>query len=141
LDRSSLRRLLLLGSDDKKENMVVEKNSYQQKIAEVKVQRSKRRGDRMSRNLGLRTALCAVAAFPTTRLVGQAVSLDPVKMARIGTVDERFQSYNIEMVEVIGGRFWKPYGSTTNESKAQESASGFRSGGHRSEPLSISSAH
>ncbi len=69
-------------------------------------------------------ALCAVAVvFPTTRLVGQVVSLDPVKMARIGTVDERFQSYNIEMVEVIGGRFWKPYGSTTNESKAQESAS------------------
>ena len=43
-------------------------------------------------------------------------------MPRIGTVDERFQSYNIEMVEVIGGRFWKPYGSTTNESKAQEPA-------------------
>ncbi len=31
-------------------------------------------------------------------------------MARIGTVDERFQSYNVEMVEVTGGRFWKPYG-------------------------------
>jgi hypothetical protein len=30
-------------------------------------------------------------------------------MPRIGTVDPRFQSYNIEMVEVIGGRFWKPY--------------------------------
>jgi len=30
-------------------------------------------------------------------------------MARIGTVDERFQSFNIEMVEIIGGRFWKPY--------------------------------
>src|SRR5580700_10748612 len=82
----------------------------------------------MSRNPGLRTfviaAFCAVAVvFPSTRLVGQVVSLDPVKMARIGTVDERFQSYNIEMVEVIGGRFWKPYGSTTNESKAQDSAS------------------
>src|SRR5580704_11838935 len=82
----------------------------------------------MNRNPGLRTfviaALCAVAVvFPTTRLVGQIVSLDPVKMARIGTVDERFQSYNIEMVEVIGGKLWKPYGSTTNESKAQESAS------------------
>ena len=81
----------------------------------------------MNRNPVLRTfviaALCAVAVvFPTTRLVGQVVSLDPVKMARIGTVDERFQSYNIEMVEVIGGRFWKPYGSTTNESKAQEPA-------------------
>jgi len=57
-------------------------------------------------------ALCTVAVvFPTTRLAGQVVSLDPAKMARIGTVDERFQSYNIEMVEVTGGRFWKPYGS------------------------------
>jgi hypothetical protein len=32
-------------------------------------------------------------------------------MPRVGTVDERFQSYNIEAVEVTGGRFWKPYGS------------------------------
>jgi hypothetical protein len=31
-------------------------------------------------------------------------------MARMGTVDERFQSFNIEMVEVTGGRFWRPYG-------------------------------
>jgi hypothetical protein len=31
-------------------------------------------------------------------------------MTRVGTVDERFQSYNVEMVEVTGGRFWKPYG-------------------------------
>jgi hypothetical protein len=44
-------------------------------------------------------------------------------MPRIGTVDERFQSYNIEMVEVIGGRFWKSYGSSAaNDSEAQESA-------------------
>ena len=82
----------------------------------------------MNRNPGLRTfvttALCAVAVvFPTTRLAGQIVSLDPAKMARIGTVDERFQSYNIEMVEVIGGRFWKPYASSpTNSGKALESA-------------------
>jgi glycosyl hydrolase family 79 len=32
-------------------------------------------------------------------------------MTPIGTIDERFQSYNIEMVEVTGGRFWKPYDS------------------------------
>src|SRR6202008_56034 len=61
--------------------------------------------------------------FLATRLMAQVASLDPAKMSRIGTVDDRFQSYNIEMVEVIGGRFWKPYGSTPNESKAQESAS------------------
>src|SRR6476646_8142903 len=36
-------------------------------------------------------------------------ALVPASMARVGTVDERFESYNIEMVEVIGGRFWKPY--------------------------------
>jgi len=40
-----------------------------------------------------------------------AIKVDPAGMARLGTVDERFQSYNIEMVEVTGGRFWKPYAS------------------------------
>ena len=57
--------------------------------------------------------------FLATRLMAQVASLDPGKMPTIGTVDERFQSYNIEMVEVIGGRFWKPYANTKNESKAQ----------------------
>ncbi len=37
-------------------------------------------------------------------------SLVPANMPRIGTVDDRYQSFNVEMVEVIGGRFWKPYG-------------------------------
>ncbi|MBE7182658.1 MAG: hypothetical protein INR71_15875, partial [Terriglobus roseus] len=37
---------------------------------------------------------------------------DPHTMKAIAKVDPRFQSYNIEMVEVIGGRFWKPYTST-----------------------------
>ena len=84
-------------------------------------------GDGMKRSNGSRmctaTALCTVAVvFLATQLMAQVASLDPAKMPTIGTVDERFQSYNIEMVEVIGGRFWKPYGSTTNESKAQEPA-------------------
>ena len=33
----------------------------------------------------------------------------PASMPRIATIDERFQSYNVEMVEVTGGRFWRPY--------------------------------
>jgi hypothetical protein len=41
-------------------------------------------------------------------------SIKPASMPRIGTVDERFQSYNIEMVEVTGGRFWRPYGREPN---------------------------
>jgi heparanase 1 len=40
---------------------------------------------------------------------GSPSSINPTTMPRIGSVDERFQSYNIEMVEVTGGRFWKPY--------------------------------
>ena len=45
-----------------------------------------------------------------SRAGAQPVSLSPARMSRIGAVDERFQSYNIEMIEVTGGRFWKPYG-------------------------------
>jgi len=38
-------------------------------------------------------------------------TLTPSSLPRIGSVDVRFQSYNIEMVEVTGGWFWKPYRS------------------------------
>lgn len=50
-------------------------------------------------------------AAPADRPVGH---LQPKEMHRIGAVDERFQSYNIEMVEITGGRFWKPYASPTS---------------------------
>lgn len=43
--------------------------------------------------------------MPTT-----PVEVAPAKMPRLGTIDERFQSYNVEMVEVTGGEFWRPYG-------------------------------
>jgi len=33
----------------------------------------------------------------------------PDSLPAIARLDERFQSYNIEMVEVTGGQFWKPY--------------------------------
>jgi hypothetical protein len=36
-------------------------------------------------------------------------------MARVGVVDARYQSYNVEMVEVTGGRFWKPYDAPREE--------------------------
>ena len=48
--------------------------------------------------------------------------ISPADMSRIGTVDERFQSYNVEMLEVTGGRFWKPYSSAMNSSPAQPKA-------------------
>jgi hypothetical protein len=39
----------------------------------------------------------------------RAAPLSPSTFPKIGTVDERYQSYNVEMLEVTGGRFWKPY--------------------------------
>jgi len=36
-------------------------------------------------------------------------------MTRVGSVDERYQSYNIEMLEVTGGMFWKPYSLASSE--------------------------
>jgi heparanase 1 len=62
----------------------------------------------------------AMAAMATVNcFAGQAgpsagttpAPIDPRAMPRIGSVDERYQSYNIEMVEVTGGRFWRPYAS------------------------------
>ena len=52
-------------------------------------------------------------AFPCPLALAEELSITPASMARTGTVDERFQSYNVEMIEVTGGRFWKPYGSGT----------------------------
>ena len=68
----------------------------------------------------LAVAVCILAiSLLVGRLNTPAAAVDFAKMERIGTVDERFESYNIEMVEVIGGRFWKPYSnSLTNNSKA-----------------------
>ncbi len=39
------------------------------------------------------------------------VRLSPALFPRIAVIDERFQSYNVEMLEVTGGKFWKPYSS------------------------------
>src|SRR6478752_1218195 len=38
-----------------------------------------------------------------------AIQINPKAMKHIGSVDERYQSYNVEMVEVVGGNFWRPY--------------------------------
>lgn len=58
----------------------------------------------------LRCAFLATAALALApHSHAQAFVLAPAKMPAVATVDERFQSYNIEMLEVTGGRFWAPY--------------------------------
>ena len=66
--------------------------------------------------------ILGVVACSKTPQASSADSVAPSNMRRIGTVDDRFQSYNIEMVEVTGGRFWKPYKDVDAVLKAQSSA-------------------
>ena len=63
----------------------------------------------MTKRLLAATALIALAGNAPIPSAGLG------SLARIGTVDERYQSYNIEMVEVTGGRFWAPYGGPPGE--------------------------
>jgi hypothetical protein len=56
---------------------------------------------------GLTTALLAAPAC--FGALPDVPAIVPSGLPRIGAVDARFQSYNIEMVEITGGRFWKPY--------------------------------
>jgi hypothetical protein len=55
-------------------------------------------------------AVAALVMLTGSEALAGGASIDPANMPRIATIDYRFQSYNIEMVEVTGGRFWKPYG-------------------------------
>ena len=67
------------------------------------------------RTLAILTAVLAVGAVGCVsggRYSGRSdapptVSLAPASMARVGSIHERYQSYNVEMVEVTGGRLWR----------------------------------
>jgi hypothetical protein len=63
-----------------------------------------------SRKISKVYASVAVAAvgFASVGQVG-AATITPSTLSQITTVDGLFQSYNVEMAEIIGGSFWKPY--------------------------------
>lgn len=59
-----------------------------------------------------------IAAAPLA--LAACASVPPVEnglgaLPKVGTADERYQSYNVEMVEVTGGRFWAPFGGPPGE--------------------------
>ncbi len=77
------------------------------------------RGKRFT--LGVSAALALILA--PAPAIAEPVRLDPGALPAVGRVDERFQSYNVEMAEIIGGRFWRPY-ARMNEAPEAPSASG-----------------
>src|SRR3954467_1417391 len=66
-------------------------------------------------NKHMRCLITPIKAIPANRGCSNGpggpstVSITPASMQRIASIDERYQSFNIEMIEVTGGRFWKPY--------------------------------
>ena len=76
------------------------------------------------------TVLCTVAGCATSasHQKGSTIMLSVSSMPRIGTIDERFQSYNVEMLEVTGGKFWKPYANTAGPSVVHQQSGKSASG-------------
>ena len=58
---------------------------------------------------GVALAVLAMPLLRPSASFAQSLSVAPSTMPRIGSVSDRYQSYNVEMIEVTGGRFWKPY--------------------------------
>jgi hypothetical protein len=61
--------------------------------------------------LGVLSAAVSGIVFSISAWGQTSLAINPSQMPKLGTVDARFDSYNVEMVEVTGGRFWKPYKS------------------------------
>ncbi|CAN7490405.1 hypothetical protein LJR225_003429 [Phenylobacterium sp. LjRoot225] len=69
------------------------------------------------------------------------VTVDVAALKPVGRVDERFQSYNVESVEVTGGNFWAPFlppGAAPPKPVAGPHGVEFASGAYRRrEPLDL----
>lgn len=55
------------------------------------------------------SAILALWSFDSTGVREKEPALDLAQLEFIGEVDERYQSVNVEMCEVVGGEFWIPY--------------------------------
>jgi heparanase 1 len=59
--------------------------------------------------LGAVVAAAPPPAWGQPKHLTTIMRISPRDMPRVATIDDRYQSYNVEMAEVIGGNFWKPY--------------------------------
>ncbi|MEQ1547970.1 MAG: hypothetical protein ABL918_04895 [Chakrabartia sp.] len=68
----------------------------------------------------LRVALSMAALLSTAAPAQQVITANELRtLPKIAEVDERFQSFNVEMVEVTGGRFWASYDDPAGARYAQ----------------------
>jgi len=85
----------------------------------------------------------AAAAAETN--TGQRAEIEAENLKAVGRVDERFQSYNVESVEVTGGNFWAPYpepGAAPARAAAGPHGTEFSSGAYQKrEPIDLKGNH
>ena len=70
--------------------------------------------------LWIRFAVAFAMIGSVNTSVAAPLSLEPAAMPAIATVDVRYQSYNIEMAEIVGGNFWKPYGQKSRQKSTEK---------------------
>jgi hypothetical protein len=70
---------------------------------------------------GVFSAAASSLLFSASAWGQSSLVIDTSHLSKLGTVDARFVSYNVEMVEVTGGRFWKPYTSVAAAPDAAKS--------------------
>src|SRR5438034_5638946 len=82
--------------------------------------------------VGMGIVIAALAGIQKAAAQAPAPSVDPSRLPRLGTIDARFQSYNVEMVEVTGGRFWNPYraSASTPSDRGTDNAGNMPAGGN-----------
>ena len=69
----------------------------------------------------LYVAVGGALTIPCIQSATAQVAVSPQSMKVLGEVDPRFVSYNVEAVEVTGGRFWAPYKSAAQKAAAAAS--------------------
>src|SRR5262249_1399609 len=63
----------------------------------------------MGKARGIWSAAAALALLSTAPASAEPLHIDAHALPLVRHIDPRFQSYNVEMAEVVSGRFWKPY--------------------------------
>ena len=63
-----------------------------------------------SRRIARLSAVCILAPALSANAVEVTplLTVQPQQLRRVASIDPRFQSYNVEMAEIVGGNFWKP---------------------------------
>src|ERR1700730_15919759 len=72
--------------------------------------------------VGMGVVIAALTGIQKAAAQAPTLSVEPSRLLRLGTIDERFQFYNAEMLEVTGGNFWKPYRASASVPSARGAA-------------------